>query len=198
MTSVEPRPSTPATTTPAPSATPTPSSTTPSTTASTPSSTTTETATTTSSAPDRPTDPGPAALYDAIAAEHGVIYGYGMVSAHSSPELSPLVSEALTGHRERREHAIALAGELKTTAPLPAVGYQLPIAVDNPTDAATLAVRMEEDCATAWRAVLEQTNSEEARKLAVTSLTDAAVLAARWRAESNRSPVTVAFPGGTE
>ena len=23
-------------------------------------------------------------------------------------------------------------------------------------------------------------------------------LAARWRAESNRSPVTVAFPGGTE
>ncbi|BBZ66719.1 hypothetical protein MINS_21480 [Mycolicibacterium insubricum] len=197
MTSVEPRPSTPATTTPAPSATPRPSSTTPSTTASTPSSTTTEPPTT-SSAPDRPTDPGPAALYDAIATEHGVIYGYGMVSAHSSPELNPLVSEALSSHRERREHAIALAGELKTTAPLPAVGYQLPITVENPTDAATLAVRMEEDSATAWRAVLEQTNSEEARKLAVTSLTDAAVLAARWRAESNRSPVTVAFPGGTE
>ncbi len=64
--------------------------------------------------------------------------------------------------------------------PLPAAGYQLPIEVDNPTDAANLAVRMEEDAAVAWRAVLEQATDEQDRAFAVTALTECAVTAARW------------------
>ncbi|MGA9377075.1 MAG: DUF4439 domain-containing protein, partial [Mycobacterium sp.] len=36
--------------------------------------------------PDRPTDTAQGALFDAVAAEHGAIYGYGVVSAHSTPE----------------------------------------------------------------------------------------------------------------
>ena len=59
--------------------------------------------------------------------------------------------------------------------PLPAAGYQLPIEVDNPTDAANLAVRMEEDAAVAWRAVLEQATDEQDRAFAVTALTQCAV-----------------------
>ena len=35
--------------------------------------------------PTRPEDPAAAALFDAVAAEHGVIYGYGVVSAHIDP-----------------------------------------------------------------------------------------------------------------
>jgi hypothetical protein len=82
--------------------------------------------------------------------------------------------------------------------PLPAAGYQLPIEVDNPTDAANLAVRMEEDAAVAWRAVLEQATEEHDRSFAVTALTECAVTAARWSRVLGISPITVAFPGGSE
>ena len=50
--------------------------------------------------------------------------------------------------------------------------------VDNPTDAANLAVRMEEDAAVAWRAVLEQATTNEDRAFAVTALTQCAAAAA--------------------
>jgi hypothetical protein len=148
--------------------------------------------------PDRPSDAGAAALFDAVAAEHAAIYGYGIVSAHSSPNANDLVSAAMAEHRERREAAIAMLTKRSAKAPLPAAGYQLPIPVNNAGDAANLAVRMEEDCAVAWRAVLEQASSEQDRAFAVAALTEAAVTAARWKRAQGIRPVTVAFPGGTE
>ncbi len=145
--------------------------------------------------PARPGSPADAALYDAIAAEHGTIYGYGLVSAHT--DANDLVSEALTKHRAHREAAItALAGR-SVPAPLPAAGYQLPIDANDPGDAAKLALQMEEDTAVAWRAVTEQATTADDRTLAVKALTDCAVLAARWRAVLGVTPTVVAFPGGT-
>ena len=61
----------------------------------------------TSPDPDRPTDAGPGALFDAVAAEHAAIYGYGLVSAHVLPDDNELVSRALAEHRDRREAAVA-------------------------------------------------------------------------------------------
>lgn len=146
----------------------------------------------------RPSDSADGALYDAIATEHGAIYGYGIVSAHSTPDDNALVSAALAGHRELREEAVAKLETRKVTAPLPALGYQLPLAVDSPTDAATLAVRMEEDSAVAWRAVMERAESVGDRELAVTAMKRAAVSAAKWRRVLGVVPPTVAFPGGSE
>lgn len=148
--------------------------------------------------PNRPPEADKAALFDAVSVEHAAIYGYGIVSAHSSPEENPLVSEALAQHRERRESAIAMLTGRSAKAPLPAVGYQLPFPVTDPDDAAKLAVQMENDCAAAWRAVLEQATAEEDRRFAVTALTESAVLAARWNQVLGVWPVTVAFPGGSE
>jgi Domain of unknown function (DUF4439) len=82
--------------------------------------------------------------------------------------------------------------------PLPAAGYQVPTQVDNPTDAANLAVRMEEDAAVAWRAVVEQSTNTEERAFAVKALTQTAVAAARWSKVLGVWPITVAFPGGSE
>jgi hypothetical protein len=133
---------------------PTPSTTT----TATPSTTTTTTTTTTSSraaeptTPGRPSDAANGALFDAIATEQSTIYGYGLVSAHSTPDVNDLVSTAIAEHRDRREGAIAMLTARSVEPPLPAAGYQLPMEVDNPTDAANLAVRMEEDAAVAWRA----------------------------------------------
>jgi hypothetical protein len=151
-----------------------------------------------SATPARPADPADGALFDAVAGEHGVIYGYGLVSAHSTPDLNELVSESLAGHRELREEGIARLVARKVTPPVPALGYQMPFAVDNPTAAEKLAVRMEESSATAWRAVLEQAKAGDDRELAVNALTTAAVTAAKWRAVLGVVPTTVAFPGGNE
>ena len=148
--------------------------------------------------PDRPADAAAAALFDAVAAEHAAIYGYGIVSAHSSPDENDLVSAALAEHRKRREAAIAVLTGRSAKAPVPAAGYQLPIPVNNPNDAANLAMRMEDDCAAAWRAAIERASSEQDRAFAVTALTEAAVAAARWKQVQGIKPVTVAFPGGSE
>jgi phosphoribosylcarboxyaminoimidazole (NCAIR) mutase len=153
---------------------------------------------TTSPPPSRPSDPANAALFDAIADEHGVIYGYGLVSAHTTPDENDLVAEAMAEHRARREAAIAALSARNVAAPLAAAGYQLPIVINNPTDAAKLAVRMEEDSATSWRAVLEHATTTDDRTFAVTALTECAVTAAKWRAVVGTQPTTVAFPGGSE
>ena len=148
--------------------------------------------------PTRPAAADSAALYDAVADEHATIYGYGIVSAHITPDVNALVSEAIAGHRAQREKAIHLLASRGTAPPLPAAGYQLPFAVTTPTDAANLAVRMENDAAVAWRAVLEQAVSSEDRGFAVAALTQSAILAARWRQVLKAWPVTEAFPGGSE
>ncbi|HEX2284541.1 MAG TPA: ferritin-like domain-containing protein [Mycobacterium sp.] len=148
--------------------------------------------------PARPPDAADGALFDAVATEHATIYGYGIVSAHSTPEVNDLVSAALAEHRERREAAVAMLEGRSVTEPLPAAGYQLPMEVDSPTDAAKLAVRMEQDAAVAWRAVVEQSTNEQDRAFAVAALTQCAVTAARWSRVLGVSPITVAFPGGSE
>jgi hypothetical protein len=152
----------------------------------------------TSPQPTRPPDAANGALFDAIATEHATIYGYGLVSAHSTPDVNDLVSTAMAEHRERREEAIAVLEARSVDPPLPAAGYQLPMEVDNPTDAANLAVRMEEDAAVAWRAVLEQATDQKDRSFAVSALSQCAVAAAKWSRVLGISPITVAFPGGSE
>lgn len=148
--------------------------------------------------PTRPTTPADAALFDAVAVEHGTIYGYGLVSAHATAEENALVATAMADHRDRREAAMALLEARSVTPPLPAAGYQMPAPVTDPTDAANLAIRMEEDTSVAWRAVLEQATSADDRTFAVRALSETAVTAAKWRAIVNVWPVTVAFPGGGE
>ena len=172
----------------------------PTTTTATPPTTTTTTSSRAAqpTTPGRPSDAANGALFDAIATEHATIYGYGLVSAHSTPDVNELVSTVMAEHRERREGAIAILKARSIDPPLPAAGYQLPMEVDNPTDAANLAVRMEEDAAVAWRAVLEQATDEKDRAFAVTALTQCAVTAAKWSRVLGISPITVAFPGGSE
>ncbi|MDG4664984.1 ferritin-like domain-containing protein [Mycobacterium sp. 236(2023)] len=148
--------------------------------------------------PTRPDDPAAGALFDAIATEHATIYGYGVVSGHSEPDVNYLVSAAMAEHRARREAAIALAEEQGIAAAVPAAGYQMPVDVETPTEATNLAVQMEEDAAVAWRAVVEQSTDQTVRTFAVTALTECAVTAAKWRVVRGDTAVTVAFPGGSE
>lgn len=139
--------------------------------------------------------PSDTALSAALVNEHAVIYGYGIVSARCAPEVNTLVSTALNQHRERRDQTITMLTGRKVTTPVAAAGYQLPMSVNTPGDAARLAARMENDTEIAWRAVVEQAQSSDDRTFGVTALTQSAVLAARWKQQLGDWPITTAFPG---
>jgi hypothetical protein len=149
----------------------------------------------TSAEPSLADTPADKALCAALANEHAVVYGYGIVSAHCAPEVNTLVSSALNQHRARRDQTITMLTGRSVTAPVAAAGYQLPMPVDTPTDAVQLAVRMEKDSEVAWRAFLEQAQSSDDRTFGVTGLTQSAVLAARWKQQLGDWPITTAFPG---
>jgi len=138
------------------------------------------------------------ALCDALTIEHSTIYGYGIVSAMSPPSVNDLVAQALVQHRQRRDDVIAMLAARNVNAPLPAAGYQLPMLVASAADAARLAVRMENDGATAWRAVIEHADTADDRAFASTALTQSAVMAARWNRALGAWPITTSFPGGNE
>lgn len=139
-----------------------------------------------------------AALSDALTVEHSTIYGYGIVSALSPPSVNSLVVDALTQHRRRRDDVIAMLTARQVTPPVAASGYQLPMLVGSAADAARLAVRMENDGATAWRAVVEHAETADDRAFAATALVQSAVMAARWNKVLGAWPITTAFPGGNE
>ena len=157
----------------------------------------------TSAEPSSAATPTPAssspdnALSAALATEHAVIYGYGIVSAHSPPDVNKLVAYAMNQHRERRDQVIVMLAGRSVSAPVAATGYQLPMPVNNASDAAHLAVRMEKDTEVAWRAAIEQAQTPQDRGFGVTALTQSAILVARWNQVLSISPITTAFPGGT-
>jgi aspartate/methionine/tyrosine aminotransferase len=138
------------------------------------------------------------ALCDALAIEHSTIYGYGIVSALSPPSVNDLVAQALGQHRQRRDDVIAMLAARNVSAPLAAAGYQLPMLVASGADAARLAVRMENDGAMAWRAVIEHADTADDRAFASTALTQSTVMAARWNRALGAWPITTSFPGGNE
>jgi hypothetical protein len=150
----------------------------------------------TSAEPSPAGTPYDTALCSALTTEHAVIYGYGIVSAHCDPDVNSLVASALNEHRQRRDQVMAMLAGRSVSAPVAAAGYQLPMPVNNATDSARLAVRMEKDTAVAWRAVIEQASAPPDRKFGVTALTQSAVLAARWKKVLGDWPITTAFPGG--
>jgi Domain of unknown function (DUF4439) len=149
------------------------------------------------STPAKPASTGPyAALCAALATEHAVIYGYGIVSAHSPPDVNKLVAYAMNQHRERRDQVIVMLAGRSVSAPVAATGYHLPMPVNNATDAAHLAVRMEKDTEVAWRAAIEQAQTPQDRGFGVTALGQSAILVARWNQVLSSWPITTPFPGG--
>ena len=149
----------------------------------------------TSAEPSTANTPADKALCAALANEHAVVYGYGIVSARCAPEVNTLVSSALNQHRERRDQTISMLTGRSVTPPVAAAGYQLPMPVITPADAEKLAARMEKDSEATWRAFVEQAQSNDDRTFGVAALTQSAVLAAKWKQAQGDWPVTTAFPG---
>ncbi|HEX6755089.1 MAG TPA: ferritin-like domain-containing protein [Mycobacteriales bacterium] len=134
-------------------------------------------------------------LQAALAAEHAVVWGYGVVGGKVPAALLPAVREADAAHRTRRDALVALVRRYGGDPVPTEAAYALPFAVTEQRSALRLAVHLEEGAAAAWRYAVVATDSQAVRRTALSSLTDAAVRATRWRLRLPQTRPTEPFPG---
>ncbi|MDT0277176.1 ferritin-like domain-containing protein [Blastococcus goldschmidtiae] len=136
-----------------------------------------------------------AALEQALAAEHAAVWGYGVVGAALAPGARGTATTAEAAHRDVRDTVATLLSQRSVEPPGAKGGYALPFPVLSPTDAAALAVVLEDGAVAAWVRVLDQAAERSTRELALEALTGAEVRAVGWRAAAGQTPVTRALPG---
>lgn len=137
------------------------------------------------------------ALQRALAAEHAVVWGYGVVGGRADDALRPAVRDADSAHRTRRDGTAALVRRLGGQPVPTEAAYALPFPVPDRKAALRLAVHLEEGAAAAWRYAVAATDDAAIRRTALAALTDAAVRATGWRLLLPPTPPTVPFPGDT-
>jgi hypothetical protein len=132
-----------------------------------------------------------ATLQDVLAAEHAVVFGYGVAGARLRGAARRRAQRAYDGHRARRDELARLVADRGAQPVAAAATYELPAPVATAGDARVLATLLEERLAAVWAdAVLALEG--DLRDLGVAGLRDAAVAAALWRGGS------VPFPGLAE
>jgi hypothetical protein len=139
----------------------------------------------------------------ALAAEQQAAFGYSLLGPRLSGPDQQLAVSCSDDHETRRDAtAAAIAGaQLRPVAPKADYPALYPVA--DAAAARALAVRLEDDCAVAWRYLYLRAASAtgaRARALRATAqeaLTASAVRATRWRALSTPGKATTAFPGIT-
>jgi hypothetical protein len=129
------------------------------------------------------------ALQAALAGEHACIYGYGLVGAHVSESAADRARDGYETHRARREE-LARQIRLRHGEPVAALpAYVVPVEVDDDRSARQLAGLLEQRLAVLYAQLIEVTSVPALRELALTTLIETSVLAARWTGD------TVALPG---
>jgi hypothetical protein len=135
------------------------------------------------------------ALQDALAAEHAVIWGYGVLGAHLSGAQLATAQAADTAHRDRRDAVTAMVRQLGVAPVTAEPAYRLPFAVTDRASALRLAARLEDGAAAAWWYLVGAADAEPTRRFAVHALTDAAVRATGWRLSTDPGRAPAPFPG---
>jgi hypothetical protein len=137
----------------------------------------------------------------ALAAEHQAAFGYTLLGPQvtgADQQRAITCSNAHESLRDATSVAIAAAG--LTPVP-PLADYPALYPVTDAAAARELAVRLEDDCAVAWRYLYLQAASTTGvratslRGSAQQALTGSAVRAAQWRASTTPTHATTAFPG---
>lgn len=131
----------------------------------------------------------------ALAAEHAVVWGYGVVGGKVGEPLLPAVREADAVHRARRDLLLPAVRRLGADPVTTEPAYELPFPVTDQRTALRLAAHLEEGAARAWRYAVVATDAATIRRTALAALTDAAVRATGWRLRVPGTPATEAFPG---
>lgn len=127
----------------------------------------------------------------ALAAEHAVVYGYGVVGGRIGDERRQEAASAHAAHRARRDTLVRAVRDLGAEPAAAAPAYALPFAVPDAEAAQRLAAELEDRVAGAWADLVRASRGRLRREAAV-ALREAAVRAVRWRGSG------VAFPGLAE
>jgi hypothetical protein len=143
-----------------------------------------------------------AAWQAALAAEHRAAFAYGLAGAqlHGTADIA-LVIACSDAHEQLRDSISATMTADGLTPIPPAADYPDLYPVTTGAQARAVAVRVEQDCAAAWRFLYAAAASAtgiqatELRSTAQSSLTASAVRATKWRRIVRPSAATVAFPG---
>jgi hypothetical protein len=132
-----------------------------------------------------------AALQSALAAEHVVIFGYGVLGARLVGAQQRTADQLWNAHRARRDRLRAYIESNGATPVSAAAAYRLPATISSPRAAAQLAARLEDGLAGGY-AALSGVSDPGLRRFAAMAMQEATVRAVRWR----DSPPP-AFPGLT-
>ena len=129
------------------------------------------------------------ALKSALAAEQAVVYGYGVVGAHTKGARRKAAASRITAHQTVRDRIAAMITAAGAT-PVPAEpAYQLPFAVTDEASAAQLGAHLEDGAAgAAWDLAAAARAQSPARQLAVDWLSNVAVASSRWQPQSAALP----------
>jgi len=134
-------------------------------------------------------------LQSALRAEHGAIWGYGVVGAAMSPESRQSVRDVDAAHRAARDE---LADVIRTLGadPEPAeASYELPFPVVDGAGGLRLAAHLEAGVAQGYAYAISQSDTQPVKELAVAALVTAALRQTAWQQLSGTIPVTPEFPG---
>ncbi|HVV09542.1 ferritin-like domain-containing protein [Amycolatopsis sp.] len=134
-------------------------------------------------------------LQKALDAEHAAVWVYALVSAFVTSNYTASVSDGANEHRNRRDACVRMLDAAGVTPDGAEPAYITPKPVTDSTSAKSVVASAEADAAAAWRGVLEGTDDENLRKVALVALLGSARRGTRWRVAAGESPAAVALPG---
>ncbi len=148
----------------------------------------------------------PAPLVDpawqaALAAEYQAIFGYGLLGPQLPAAQQPMARECQAAHEALRDRTSAALVAARLVPGAPLADYPDLYPVPDAAAAARLAIRIEDECCTAWRVLYlraaETTGTRSAllRNEAQSALSAGAIRATRWRARTSPTRATDPFPG---
>lgn len=141
------------------------------------------------------------AWQSALAAEHQAAFGYGLLGPRLRGRQQQLAVSCSDAHEAVRDATEAAMARLGVTPVAPLADYPALYPVPDADAARRLAVRLEESCAAAWRAVFARTAAlpgavaHGLRAPAQRTLIAAAVRATEWRVLVSPDAATTPFPG---
>ncbi len=135
----------------------------------------------------------------ALAAEHQAAFGYSLLGPRLSGDDRARAVNCSDAHEALRDATSAAIGAAGLVPVPPQADYPALYPITGAASARALAVRLEDDCAAAWRYLyLKAASTKPAASLrgaAQRGLTDSAVRATQWRAVVSPTHPTTPFPG---
>jgi hypothetical protein len=137
----------------------------------------------------------------ALAAEQEATFGYGLLGPQLPGAQQPLAVACSNAHESLRDSTALAIAAVGLTPVSPLADYPALYPVPDAPAARRLAIRLEDDCAAAWRylylraASVAGARARALRQRAQGALTASALRGTQWRSLTDPAHATTPFPG---